>query len=172
METNTRPLRAANGKFHLGSVALANGLSLCNFCDRQAVDCSDPENVETCGDVVPGLYFVGPHIGLDGAFSTFRASAIWYDRARVLMKTHQTIALIESGTGARLGRARLVDAVRGPFWALMQEHAHTNHLFSGLDLGKSEAQARLEKWIRLNMGSRFVKERDAVGTVLYLERLP
>lgn len=168
METNTRPLRAGNSKFHIGRVARDLGKSLCDYCDRKGFDCT-VELEEGCDHLVPALFFIPPHIGLDGSFSTFRPSAIWYDRARVLMRTGQPIALLEQGTKNRIGRARLVNAVRGPFWALMEKHAHSNHLM--LERPKNEAQSHLERWIRNNMGSRYVKERDAICTVLYLERL-
>lgn len=173
MQSNTRPLRAANGAFHLGHVARAQGLKLCDFCDRHGRDCvRDTE--EGCTDLVPALFFIPPHIGLDGKFSTFRASSIWYERARVLMGSHRTIALRETGTMKPLGRARVLNAVRGPFWALMRRHAHTNHLFALDDPPPSPAEAseRLQSWIRSKMGSRYVKERDAICTVLYLKKLP
>lgn len=170
MERNTRPLRAAKGKFHVGKTAYEGGLRLCDFCDRRDFDCKSPSE-EGCTDLVPALFFVPPHIGLDGRFTTFRASAIWYDRARVLRQNGGVVALIDSTTGERVGRAKVVDAHQGPFWALMQKYAATNHLLRDLQLPADEAVRRLERWIANNMGSRFVKERDAIGTVLELERI-
>lgn len=173
METNTRPLRAAKGAFHLGQVALKSGLALCDFCDRRGNDCPLPDFQsvqEGCGDVVPALFFAD-RTGLDGRFSTFRASAIWYERARVLHKSHKTVALIQTGTLERIGRARITDAVRGPFWALMEKHAASNHLFKDQQLDDATARDKLTAWIKTNMGSRYAKDRDGICTVLYLERL-
>jgi hypothetical protein len=170
MEKNTRPLRARNNAFHVGRVALDAGLSMCDFCDRRSFDCDKPAVQKGCGDIVPALFF-NDHTGLNGRFSTFRASAIWYDRAAALMQSHKTVALLDSETLERIGRARIRNAHRGPFWALMELHAHTNHLFKDQHLPPPEARDKLTAWVKSNMGSRYVKERDALCTVLYLERV-
>jgi hypothetical protein len=171
MEQNTRPLRAAGSAFHLGGVAKGQGKTLCDYCDRRGNDCEKPPMQEGCADLVPALFFIPPHIGLDGVFSTFRASALWYDRARALWKTHRTVALIDSTDMSRVGRATVLGAYRGPFWALMEEHAHSNHLMRDRGLSKPDAAAELTKWIARHMGSRYAKDREGICSVIYLKRL-
>lgn len=169
MEANTRPLRAANGSFFVGKTAYSQGLRLCDFCDRRDYDCPEP-NEEGCDQLVPALFFIPPHVGFEGRFSTFRPSAIWYDRAMALIDAEQPIALLEQGTHVRIGRARVLWAYQGPFWQMIKDHAHTNHLFLGKS--KDEAPELLERWITNSMGSRYVKERDRICTVIDLERIP
>lgn len=147
---------------------MSNGLRICDFCFRES--CSLERQEDRCGELIPCLSFLPPLIGLDGTFSTFRASSIWYDRARVVFRSHKTVGLLNAETGERIGTATLKDAVRGPVGELLKRHAHTNHLIASQNMPPAEAATWLTKWISHNMGSRYVKDPTLIGTVLYLER--
>lgn len=171
MNLDTRPLLATKTEIYVRPSSLAAGESICNFCfmAAQSVPCPHAPKVERCGHFVPALAFVDA-TGLDGSFSTYRGSSIWYDRSRVLYRSHRRVGLVNKDAKI-LGYAELVDAHRSTFAQLMRDHAETNHLVRDLGLKGEEAAAWLTKWIKTNMGSRYVTNPEAVGTVLYLKRV-
>jgi hypothetical protein len=115
---------------------------------------------------------VPPILGLDGVFSTFRASSIWYERARVIKNSHGLIGLYDAKLNEKIGTAKLLNAFRGRFADLMLNHALSNHLCKGrTDLDKVTAGPWLTKQIRNLAGSRYVKSPSQVCTVMLLERV-
>ena len=94
---------------------------------------------------------------------------MWFDRAQYIQRTHGIVGLATT-TGDHIGFARVLAAVRSGFDQLMAEHAWSNHLLKDKDLTPPEAARWLTRWIRDNMGSRFVSRPHHRGTVIYLER--
>lgn len=168
MNLDTRPLLATEGAITVRPSTLATGETICSFCVMRSNGCEIEPQRERCGHFVPALSFVSAE-GLDGRFSTYRGSSVWYDRARVIFRSHKRFALVTT-KGDFIGFAKIVDAHRASFAHLMAEHAHTNHLVLGKNLTKPEAAEWLKRWIKHNLGSRYVKQPDAIGTVIYLER--
>lgn len=168
MNMDTRNLLVKGGEIALRPSALTRGDAICDFCTLRDQGCDD-RAVERCGQFVPALSFID-ETGLDGTFSTFRGSAVWYDRARVIFRGHKRFGLVRMD-GSLIGYARLVDAHRDGFARLMQLHAHTNHLMKDRGFSKQQAADELTRWIKNHMGSMYVREPEALNTVLYLERL-
>lgn len=176
MRLDSRHILAGEGVISLARSALAEGGSLCDFCsihDECEVRPGDenPSKVQTCTGFVPAFTFVPPLIGLEGRFSTFRASSIWYDRARIIYRTHKRVALYNAETKERIGFAKLVGAFHGKFKHLMAEHAWSNHLCIGKSIPIDDAPTWLPRQIRNLAGSRYVKSPEQVCTVIYLERV-
>ncbi len=174
MRLDGRHILASEGIISLARSALGDGASLCDFCSIQP-ECKikrDPERrTESCTAFVPAFSFVPPIIGLEGRFSTFRGSSIWYDRARVIFRSHKRVGLYNAETNERIGFAKMTDAFRGPFKDLMAEHAWSNHLCKGRGISREEAPTWLPRQIRNLAGSRYVKSPEQISTVIYLERL-
>lgn len=169
MEMDTRALLVDEGGIYVRPSSVSNGQTICDFCTWKVRGCLLERQKERCGQFVPALSFVSDE-GLDGRFSTWRGSRIWYDRIRVVARTHKTVSLITT-SGDFIGQARVVDAVRSTFEHLMTEYAHTNHLMKHRGLSKEQSAQELKRWIKNNMGSRFVKRPEAIGTVILLERI-
>lgn len=170
MNLETRHLGVDADGIYVKPSALSRGETICRFCPLRLDGCDlAPEN-ERCGQFVPALTFVPPLIGLEGSFSTFRPSAIWYDRARQVFKTHKRVALVNATTKELIGFGRVTDAHRGAFSDLMRDHAWTNHLTKDQGMTRDEAATWLRNWIRRNMGSMYVRKPAAIGTVIYVSR--
>jgi hypothetical protein len=148
--------------------SVARGDVICDFCVLRDQGCLLERQAERCGHFVPALSFVSD-AGLDGAFSTFRGSSVWFDRAQIIHRTHRTVGLATT-TGEHIGYAKVHAAMRSGFDQLMREHAWSNHLCKGQGFTTAEAAVWLTRWIRDHMGSRFVNRPHALGTVIYLER--
>jgi hypothetical protein len=156
----------------LSRSAIATGGTLCDYCSLQSsCEVFPVQNLDRCPEFTPALSFVPPLIGLEGAFSTFRASSIWYDRARVIFRSHKQVGLFNAKTKERIGLATLTGAFRGRFEDLMKSHANSNHLARDRGMSAEEAGPWLAKQIRNLAGSRYVKSPDQICTVLYLERV-
>lgn len=168
MLTDTRPLLAKADAITLRPSSLARGEAICDFCVLRDQGCKIVRQRERCAHFVPALSFVSA-AGLDGTFSTFRGSAVWFDRAQIIQRTHGQVGLATT-TGDHIGFARVLAGVRSGFDQLMREHAWSNHLCKDQGFTPPEAAVWLTRWIRDNLGSRFVNRPHAVGTVIYLER--
>lgn len=169
MNLDTRNLLADRQGIYIRKSAVSRGNSICDFCVMRDNGCRLARQGERCEQFVPALTFVSAD-GLDGSFSTFRPSAIWYDRARVISNGHKRVALTKVD-GDLIGFAKLVSAHRAPFSQLMAEHAWSNHLVRSQGLSKQEAARFLTGWIGRHMGSRYVKRSHALCTVIYCERI-
>lgn len=159
----------------LAPSALATGAKLCHYCVLSNNGCRMPlnyPNAVRCEEFTPTLGFNPPLVGLEGAFSTFRSSAIWYDRARVIFNSHKRLALVNPSDGTTIAIATMTGAYRGPFKELMDEHAKTNHLTLAAGVSDESAPAWLTKQIRNRMGVRYVKSPEQIGTVIYLHVTP
>ena len=171
MLLDTRALLATADAIELRPSSIARGESVCDYCVMRDAGCSLERASASCETFILPLSFAD-ETGLQGSFSTWRGSAIWYDRARVAFKSHQRMALVNSRSGALIGFARITDAHRDGFAALMRDHAKTNHLVKDRGLSPEDGAIWLAKWIRDHLGSRFTKEPLKIGTVIYLQREP
>lgn len=169
MKLNSQPIGVTDTGFELARAQHVVGEALCDYCSIEPNCKLKSARPRTCNMFVPGLGFAPPLKGLDGIFSTFRASSVWYERARVVHDTHKTFGLWNTKTGEFISYARLKNAYRGPFHDLMARHARLNHLCKDKMLTDAEAAEWLPKQIRNLAGSRYVKRPDQICTVIYLE---
>ena len=170
MHLDTRPLRVDRDGIYVGPTALSKGSTICDFCSLKDNGCNLTPRIESCGQFVPALSFVPPLVGLEGSFSTYRASAIWFARAQHVMKTHRKVGLVNSVTRQLIGIGEITETHKGTFSDLMRDHAHTNHLTKDLGLTQDQADTWLRRWIRNHLGSMYEKNPVATGTVIYVDR--
>lgn len=173
MRLDSRPIYTDAEGIKLSRVALGSGANLCDFCSIHKRTCELPpsKGLERCGPFVPALSFVPPLLGLDGEFSTFRGSSVWYDRAKIVHETHGQVGLFNAETKDLIGYAQIIDVIRGPFGDLMRDYAWTNHLARARGLSKEAAAEWLPRAIRNLAGKRYVKSDAQICTVIHLERL-
>lgn len=169
MNLDTRHLGVDAGGIYVKPTEYSRGSTICTFCPLRSECKLEPAN-ERCGHFIPALTFVPPLVGLEGSFSTFRPSAVWYDRIKHVYSTHKRVGLVNATTSELIGFARVKNAHRGRFVDLMREHAWSNHLLKDQSMTREEADVWLRAWIRKNMGSMYAKRPEAIGTVIYVER--
>jgi hypothetical protein len=168
MNLQSRHLVVDDVSIVVAPVAKKAGAKLCDFCSMRDLGCNLPAVEDRCREFTPALSFVPPIIGLDGYFSTFRASSIWYERARVVFNTHKRVGLYNSATGELIAPARLTGAFRGPFHELMKHHSASNHLSKAAKILSGESDTWLPRKIRNLAGSRYVKRPDQTCSVIYM----
>lgn len=174
MRTDTRSLVVGADGLTIAPTAKAKGESLCGLCYLAEHGCSKREypNAQSCKDMVVPIAFSPPIKGIDGDFSTFRSSSIWYDRAKAIFAANKRVALIDNSTGELICNATVVDAHRGPAAKLLDRFAHTNHLCRANKVLNPEAPGWLRHQIRMKMGQRYIKRDDQISTVIMLRAEP
>lgn len=166
MKTRTNALRVDKDGIFL---APSDQGSLCEYCGIQNQCEVRAAQLRRCPSFVPVLLFTAQALaGLSGRFSTFRASYIWYLRAKWIYDTHKRVAIYDGEQSKVIAFARITDVHTGPSQELLNGHAKTNHLVLAGKVSDADAPGWLLKKIKALAGSRYIKSEVQPSTVIYV----